>query len=99
MPVDPPQVAAAQRHAVAIEEFQNLDRDLAAVVDAIAELRRRELAVFGRSSKIDDDVDHLGDGAAQEEMIVRHLIDPAKAAQELEQPANVSLMQGGHAGE
>src|SRR5215472_11397707 len=33
------QIAAAQRDAVAIEEFQDLDRDLAAVVDLVAELR------------------------------------------------------------
>src|SRR5262244_2694212 len=38
------EIAAAQRDAVAIEEFQDLDRDLAPVVDPVTELRRSELA-------------------------------------------------------
>src|SRR5215510_1060188 len=39
------QIAPTQRHAVAIEEFEDLDGHLAAVVDLIAELRGRELAL------------------------------------------------------
>ncbi len=34
--IDAPQVAPARSDAVAIEEFQDLDRDLAAVVEAVA---------------------------------------------------------------
>src|SRR5499427_7956339 len=40
------QIAAAQRDAVAVEEFQDLARDLAPVVDPVTELRRGELALF-----------------------------------------------------
>ena len=40
MLVDAAQIAAAQGDAVAVEEFQNLDRDLAAILDLVAELPR-----------------------------------------------------------
>src|SRR5215472_17846835 len=42
--VDAAQITAAQRDPVAIEEFQDLDRDLAPVVDPVTELRRGKLA-------------------------------------------------------
>ncbi len=42
-------------------------------------------------AEIDDDVDHLRDGLAQEEMIVRDLVDLAHAAEQLEQAADVGL--------
>ena len=51
MPVDAAQVAAPQRDAVAIEEFQDLDRDLAAVVEPVAKLRGGELARLGVASR------------------------------------------------
>src|SRR5262247_4559068 len=40
--VDAAQIAATQRHAVAIEEFENLDGYLAADVDLVAEQRSGE---------------------------------------------------------
>ncbi|HXW48969.1 MAG TPA: hypothetical protein VEK31_05965 [Xanthobacteraceae bacterium] len=43
--VNATQIATPQRHAVAVEEFENLDRHLAAVIDTIAELRCSELPV------------------------------------------------------
>ena len=43
MLVDAAQIAAPQGDAVAIEEFEDLDRDLAAVVEPVAELRGGEL--------------------------------------------------------
>ena len=86
MPIDAPQVAAAHGDAVAIEEFKNLDRDLAAVVDAVAELRGGERTSRGKTG---NDINHLGDGAAQEEMVVRHFIDLAHAAEKLEKPAHI----------
>src|SRR5205823_305786 len=39
-----PEIAAAHRDAVAVEEFQDQDRDLAAVVELVAELRGGEVA-------------------------------------------------------
>jgi hypothetical protein len=45
MLVDAAKVAAAQCYAMAIEEFQNLDGNLSAVIDAVAKLRRGELAI------------------------------------------------------
>ena len=44
MRVDAAEVAAPQRHAVAIEELQDLDRHLSAVVEPVAKLRGDELA-------------------------------------------------------
>src|SRR6202023_645365 len=91
MLVDAAQIAAAQGDAMAVEEFQNLDRDLAAVVDPVAELRRGELAVRRRRAEIADDADHLGHGLAQEEMIVLDLVGLAHAAKKLEQAPDVAL--------
>ena len=68
---------------MAIEEFENLDRNLAAVVEPIAELGGGEpVRRFGR--EIGGDVRHFGDCAAKKEMIVRHLVDLPDAAAEFE---------------
>ena len=53
MLVDAAQIAAAQGDAVAIEEFEDLDRDLAAVVEAVAKLRRSELAILRLRAAVD----------------------------------------------
>src|SRR3984893_12759033 len=68
------EIAATQRHAVTIEEFKNLDRDLAAVVDLIAELRGGELAAVRRGGQAPGDPHHLRHGAPQEEMVAGDLI-------------------------
>ena len=80
-----------KRHAVAVEEFEDLDRDLAAVVEPVAELRGGELALRGLRRDVGDDLDHLGDRVAQEEMIVRDLVDLAHAAEQLEQAPDLRL--------
>jgi hypothetical protein len=46
MPVDPPLIAFAQGQTMPIEEVEDLDRHLAAVVDLVAELRSRKRAVL-----------------------------------------------------
>ena len=46
------QIASPQRHAMAIEEFKNLDGDFAAVVEPIAEFGGGELPVRGLGCKI-----------------------------------------------
>ncbi len=49
---------------------------------------------FGDSgAEIDDDPDHLRHGFAQEEMIVRDLVDLAHAAEQFEQAPHVGLAQ------
>ena len=94
--VDPAQIAAAQGDAVAIEELQNSDRNLAAVVDPVAELGRGELGVglSNCGAEIDDDADHLGHRLAQEEMIERDFVGLAHAAKKLEQAPDVGLALG-----
>src|SRR6202034_4208236 len=57
--VDAAKISAPQRHAMAIEEFQDLDRNLAAVVELVAELGGTELAVRCLCRKIGGDVGHL----------------------------------------
>ena len=44
MAVDPTHVSFVQRNAVAVKEIENLDRNFSAVIEAIAELSRREYA-------------------------------------------------------
>ena len=53
MLVDAAEVAAPQRHAVAVEEFEDLDRDLAAVVEPVAQLRGGELALRACVGNVD----------------------------------------------
>jgi hypothetical protein len=81
--VDAPQIAAAQCNAVTIEELENLDRNLAAIVYPIAELRSAELSVRQGRAEIDDDFNHLRYARAQKEMVARNFIDFAHAPQEL----------------
>ena len=84
MLVDAPNVTAAQGHAVPVEEFEDLDRNLAPVVDAIAKLRRTELAIGRVCADVDDNVDHFRDSAAQKEMVVRDLVDLSHPAKQLQ---------------
>ena len=85
-----------KRDAMAVEEFENLDGDLAAVVEPVAKLRRGELAVGAVAATSTMMLDHLRDGAAQEEMVVRDLIDLPHAAEQLQQPAHVALASAEH---
>ena len=62
-PVDASQVAAADGDAVAIEEFENLDSDLSAIVEPVAELRGVEAGGI-EPGKLLRDADHLGKRAA-----------------------------------
>src|SRR5262245_1397010 len=59
VPVQAAQVAAPQRHPVTIEELQDLDRDLASIVEAVAQLRSGELAFLGMRRDVGDDLHHL----------------------------------------
>ena len=92
--VDAAQVPAAQRNAVTIEEFENLDCDLAAVVHPITELRGGEFSVRQGAAEINDDFNHLRNGRAQKEMVVRDLVDAAHAPKQLEQAPHLGFRQG-----
>lgn len=91
MSVDETQIAAPQRDAMTIEKFQDLDRDLASILEPVAELRGDELAVVGMRRDIGHDPHHFGDRGAEKEVIVRDLIEAAHAAEQLEQAPYVSL--------
>src|SRR5581483_5725915 len=51
--IDAPQILAADREAVAIEELENLYGHLAAVVQTVAEIGRREFALRRLRGEID----------------------------------------------
>ncbi|KXF75596.1 hypothetical protein ATN84_16510 [Paramesorhizobium deserti] len=89
--IDAAKITAPQRDAIAIEEIEDLDRHLAAILDTIAELRRGEPARIRGSVDIGDDRHHLRHGLAQEEMIMGHLVHSAHAAAELHEPAQLRL--------
>src|SRR5262245_29939758 len=72
--VDAPHVLAADCKPVPIEELEDLDGDLAAIVQAIAELRRGESAVRSARGDIDGDLGHLLHHWAQEEVILGNLL-------------------------
>jgi hypothetical protein len=92
--VDTAQIAAPQCDAVTIEEFQDLDRYFSPVVEAIAELRRSELAVRSVACKVDGDFQHFGDGGVQKKVVMGDFVDFAHAADELEQSAHLGLGKG-----
>ena len=85
------QVAAACRDAVAIEELQDLDGNLAAVVEQVAQLRGAELPAGRRGGEPWEHVSNLGNGGAQEEMIGRHLIEPRQFGELFAQCPNLLL--------
>jgi hypothetical protein len=99
VPIDASQVATTKRHAVAIEEFENLDGDLPPIVYTIAELCGRKLPLHRRRAKADDDIHHLSDGRSQKEMIVRDFIDLTHAPKQFQHPPHVSLTQSQRCGD
>ena len=96
MPVQPALIAAPQCHAMAVEELKDLDRDLASIVETVAQLCGDELAVLGMRRDVGYDLNHFSDGAAQEKVIRRDLVNLAHAAEQLEQPAHLALLHGEH---
>ena len=99
MRVQPSHVAAPDRHSVAIEEVQDLDRDLAPVVDPISELTGRKHPFGSSAREIPDDPGHFGHRGAGEEMIRRDLVDAAGSAGEFADAAHFGLGFAGQAGE
>src|ERR1700730_14241775 len=76
------QIAAAQRDAVTVEEFEYLNSDLTAVLHPIAKLRGGELPVRRAGGQVDDDPDHLGHRRARKEVVVRDLVHLAHASEQ-----------------
>ena len=91
MPVDAAQIAPPERHAVAVEEIENLDGDLAAAADLIAELRGGERTVWLGTCDLHRHGEHFAQRFAQEKMIVRHFVDTSEPCRKLEQPANIAF--------
>src|SRR5262249_6563673 len=89
--VDAPQVTAARGDTVAIKELQDLDRDLAAVVEPVAQLRGAELAVRCLGGERGKQMRDLGDRGAQEEMVGRHFVKAAHAGELLAEPPHLLL--------
>src|ERR1700680_2005196 len=89
--VDAAQIATPQRHAMTVEEFKDLDRHLAAVVEPIAKFSGGKLTGRCRCREFDGGFHHLADRAAKKEMIARHFIDLAEAAEKLKQPPHVGF--------
>src|SRR5208282_4922524 len=79
--VDAAQIAAPQRDAVTVEKFEDLDGDLAAVVEPVAEFGGGELPGRRLGREIGGRFHHLRHGAAKKEMIVGHLVDLAEAGE------------------
>src|SRR5215510_8761733 len=94
MPIDAANVTTAHGDAVPIKEFQDLDRNLAAIFDAVTELRCTELAVSCTRAAVDHDFDHFGNGVTQEKVIVRDFVNLPHLAEQLENPANVGFARG-----
>src|SRR5215475_6124071 len=96
MLVDASNVTAAQGGAMSVEKFQDLDRNLASIVDAIAELRRAELTISGLGAAVDHDLDHLRNGTAQEKVVMRDLVDLSHPPQQLQQASHITFASAEH---
>jgi hypothetical protein len=99
MRIDATQITAAQGDPVAIEEFEDLDRNLAPVLHLVAKLRGRELPVRRLPAKDLNDADHLGDGIAQEEMVVGDFVELAEATEKLAEMTDFVLCGADQAGD
>jgi hypothetical protein len=89
MLVDATDIAAAQCDAVAIEKLENLNRNLAPVIEPVAELGGGKLTVRHPGSEADSSFDYFRHGAAEEEVIVSDLIELSHTAKQLQKPAHV----------
>ena len=74
MPVDPPKVPPSQGHAMAVEELEDLNRHLSAVLDPVADLGGGESAIGDCLRQIGDDRRHLPHRGPKEEMVVGDLV-------------------------
>src|SRR5690606_17933428 len=99
MRVYAPQIAAPQGHAEAIEEVEDLDRHLAAVVDAVAEGRRGEPAALPLRRDIGDDARHLARHLAREEMVMCDLVGAAELLRQFQHAPHVLLVDAERLGE
>src|SRR5882757_432785 len=91
MPVDAAPVIPFQGDAMAVEEIENLDGNLAPVVNAVAKLRGGEESIFSMSRNICRDCHHFVHRWAQEKVIVRHFIRPSQASGQFEKPADITF--------
>jgi hypothetical protein len=99
MPVDAPQIATPQSDAMPIEEFKNMDGNLASAADTVAKLSSRELPVRLRRCEAVDDFDNLTQFHAQEEVIVGDLMHFPHAARELQKPPDFRFRLGQYFGD
>ena len=89
--VDTPEIAAPQCDSVVVEEFEDLDRHLAAIVESITQTRGGKFAPLDLLRELTYNLDHLGDGTAQKEMIMNYFIDAPQTRSQLEQAADAGL--------
>jgi len=93
--IDAAQIVPFQSDAMAIEELENLDGDLTAILDAVAKLSSSKNGISIMSCEIGHDGGHFVNRRAQKKMIVRHFIDEAQAAGEFENSADIAFGIGG----
>src|SRR5690606_20193750 len=89
MRVDAAQIATAQGEAEAVEEIEDLDGDLAAVVHAIAEGGSTEPAVIAAGSQVFCEAGHFAHHLAGEEVVVGDLVDQALTLHQFQYPADI----------
>jgi hypothetical protein len=94
--VDATQIAAPQRHAMTIEEFEYLDCYLTAIVESVAKRRCSELTVGGFGRCVCGYFNHLGHHDAKKKMIGRYFVDLADAAKQFQESPNIGLTGAGN---
>jgi hypothetical protein len=89
--VDAAEIAVPECDAMTVQEFKNLDRDFAAIVEPVAKLRRAELHARLPFDNVNDDCHDLGHGLAQEKVIMRYFVKPSHAAEQLHEPPHLAF--------
>src|SRR6201996_7261262 len=84
MLVDPAQVVTIESDPVTVEEFENLDGDFPAIIEAVAKLCGGENSILSVSRNVSRNGHHFLDGRAQEKMVMRHFVSPSQASCQFE---------------
>jgi hypothetical protein len=75
--VEASEVSSSHRNTMSVEKLKELDRNLAAVVEPIAETNDRDHAIGTCGDDVHHDIDQLGHGFTREEVILRNLVELA----------------------
>ncbi len=96
MTVDAAQIASPQCHAMPIKKFEYLDGDFAAVIEPVSKRCSGELPVGRFGGDISRNLRHFEHSIVEKEVIRSDFINFAQTAEQLAEPARVTLRPADH---